>query len=222
LRPAKQVLVEAAVDSLDAAVAAERAGAHRIELCARLDIGGTTPTLALIEKVLERVKLPVIVMVRPRGGDFDYSDDEVELMTKEVARISRLQPAGIVTGAIGANGRLRRSDLSQLLEAAEGLAVTFHRAFDALGDQPAAMEELIDIGFDRILTAGGASSALEGVERLADLVRQARGRITIIAGGGVRAHNVGELIRRTGVHEVHARYVDDEQLGGLVLAARTA
>src|SRR5256714_5420963 len=215
----KHVLVEAAVESLDAAIAAERAGAERIELCARLDLGGTTPSSTLIEKVLERVRIPVVVMVRPRKGGFVYTDDELALMTKDVARISRLQPAGIVTGAIGADGQLHRPGLSRLVGAAGDLPTTFHRAFDALADQPAAIEELIDIGFKRILTAGGASSALEGVKRIAVLVERVRERMTVIAGGGVRAHNVGEVISRTGVREVHARYVDEEQMRSLVAAA---
>ncbi|HKR08601.1 MAG TPA: copper homeostasis protein CutC [Gemmatimonadaceae bacterium] len=215
----KQVLVEAAVENSDAAVAAERAGARRIELCARLDLGGTTPNLALIEKALDQARIPVLVMVRPRGGDFVYTDDELTSMSKDIARICRLQPAGIVTGAIGADGRIRRSDLARLLDAAGDLPVTFHRAFDALVDQTAAVEELIDIGVSRILTAGGAESALAGVERIGALVKRARERITIIAGGGVRAHNVVDVIRRTGVGEVHARFVDDEQMLTLVAAA---
>jgi len=221
LPSAKQVLVEAAVETADAAVAAERAGAQRIELCARLEVGGTTPSLPLVENVLDRVKIPVFVMVRPRGGDFVYSGDELRLMAEEVGRIARLQPAGIVTGAIGADGALPQPDLSRLLGAAADLPTTFHRAFDALSDQSAALEQLIDIGFKRVLTAGGASSALEGVERITGLVEQARERITIVAGGGVRAHNVGEVIRRTRVREVHARYVDEEQMRILVEASRT-
>ena len=215
------MFVEAAVESLDAAVAAERAGAQRIELCARLDLGGTTPTLTLVEKVLEKAKIPVHVMIRPRGGDFVYTDHELISITKDAVRVCRLQPAGLVTGAIGADRQLRRSDVSRLLDAAGDLSITFHRAFDALADQQTALEELIDLGVKRILTAGGASSALAGVERIAGLVKQARERITIIAGGGVRAHNVGEVIRRSEVREVHARYVDDDQMRSLVGAART-
>ena len=214
------MLVEAAVESLDAAVAAERAGALRIELCARLDIGGTTPSLATIESVLEQVKIPVHVMVRPRGGDFVYTNDELNSMVNDIARICGLQPAGIVTGAIGANGQLQQPGLSRLLGAARDLPVTFHRAFDALVEQPAALEELIDIGFRAILTAGGASSALDGLDRIAALVRRARERITVIAGGGVRAHNVAKVIQETRVREVHARYVDDEQMRSLVAAVR--
>ncbi|HJP58529.1 MAG TPA: copper homeostasis protein CutC [Gemmatimonadaceae bacterium] len=218
----KPVLVEAAVESLDAAVAAERAGAQRIELCARLDIGGTTPSMTLIESALERLKIPVYVMVRPRGGDFVYTDDELNLMVNDSARVGRLGPAGIVTGAIGANGKVDRSILSRLVDAAGDLPITFHRAFDALADQQAALDELIDIGVNRILTAGGASSALDGVERIATLVKRAGERITIIAGGKVRAHNVAEVIHRSGVREVHARYLSARQMLDLVAAARTA
>lgn len=206
---------------MEAAVAAERAGAQRLELCARLDLGGTTPSLALIENVLEQIKIPVYVMVRPRGGDFVYTHDELTAMVKDIVRICRLQPAGIVTGAIGPHSQLHRSDVLQLRDATGDLPITFHRAFDTIAHQQGALEELIDIGIKGILTAGGASSALHGVKRIAGLVEQARERITIIAGGGVRADNLVEVIRKTGVRAVHARYVDQEQMRTLVAAART-
>jgi copper homeostasis protein len=218
-RDKPSVVVEAAVESLEGALAAERAGVDRIELCANLEVGGTTPNLSLIKKVKEHVRIPVHVMVRPRAGDFVYSDDEVDLMTDKIALIRAMKPAGIVTGALDRNGRVALS-LSRLVRAAKDLPVTFHRAFDQIPDKSSALQQLIEIGVVRILTAGGTSSAIEGVETIAALVRRGVGRITILAGGGVRAHNVRELIDRAAVREIHARFEDEEQMQSLVNTAR--
>ena len=213
------VLVEAAVETVDAALAAEQAGAARIELCGRLDIGGITPLLSVIESTLSRVRIPVHVMVRPRGGDFIYDEDEISHMAKDVELIRSRRPAGIVTGAIASNGKLARPHLSRLLAAADGVPVTFHRAFDELLHAHAALEDLIELGIARVLTSGGGVSALAGAANIAALVRQARDRIIIVAGGGVRAPNVRELLDHTAVREVHARFVDEEQMRSLVQAA---
>lgn len=159
-------------------------------------------------------------MVRPRGGDFVYSDDEIGLMAKDISVIRRLNPAGIVTGVLDTKNGIMTSALTRLIEAAEELPITFHRAFDQVADKFLALDQLIELGVARILTSGGASAAADGAEMIATLVRQASDRITIIAGGGVRGHNVGELIERTGVREVHARFVDEEQMRSLVSAVR--
>lgn len=216
----RPVLVEAAVETVDAAAGAERAGADRIELCGRLDLGGTTPLLSVIEKVLEQVGLPVHVMIRARGGEFVYSEDEISLMAKDIELIRSRRPAGIVTGAVAANGQLHTSHLLRLLAAADGVPVTFHRAFDALAHPHAALEDLVDLGIARVLTSGGGVSATAGAATLAALVKQARDRVTIIAAGGVRAPNARELIQRTGVREVHARFVDEDQMRALVQTVR--
>ena len=214
------VLVEAAVETVDAAVAAQEAGVARIELCGRLDIGGTTPLLSVIERTLKEVRIPVTVMVRPRGGDFTYSQDEISLMTKDIELIRSLEPAGIVTGVSGPGGQLHTSQLVRLLAAADVVPVTFHRAFDALLHPHAVLEDLVDLRIARLLTSGGGVSALAGAASIAALVRQARDRITIVAGGGVRAPIARELVERTGVREVHARFVDESQMRQLVEAVR--
>lgn len=216
----RPVLVEAAVETAEAAVAAQRAGASRIELCGRLDIGGTTPLLSVIEETLSLVEIPVCVMVRPRGGDFTYNVDEVSLMAKDVELIRSRRPAGIVLGLTGRGGQLHMSHLLRLLAAANSVPVTFHRAFDALLHPHAALEDLVDLRIARVLTSGSGVSAAAGADNLAALVRQARDRITIIAAGGIRAPNVGELVQRTGVREVHARFVDEAQMKALVEAVR--
>src|SRR4051812_19844419 len=214
------IIVEAAVETVDAAVGAAQAGADRLELCADLEHGGTTPSLRLIHAVRAATDLPVYVMVRPRPGNFVYSKDEIALMVKAIELICTSEPSGIVTGAIGADRRLDMASTRSLATTARTMSVTFHRAFDDLAEPLDALDQLIQLGVSRILTAGGSPTAHEGVERIAALVKRACGRITIIAGGDVRAHNVREIIARTGVSEVHARFVDYAQMRDLVAAAR--
>jgi copper homeostasis protein len=198
-------LVEAAVETLPSALAAERAGAGRIELCANLHHGGTTPSAALIAAVSERVQIPVFVLVRPRGGDFVYSIDEVDVMKRDIDVARRNGAAGIVIGALNRDHRVNVATTSELFESCSGLPVTFHRALDTTPDPAEALEYLIEIGVSRVLTSGGAPTALEGVDVIARLVNQASDRITVMAGGGIREHNVRAVISRTGVREVHAR-----------------
>lgn len=204
---AQPILIEAAVESLESALAAERAGANRIELCANLSVGGTTPSASLIAAVLDETNLPVFVMIRPRGGGFVYSDDEIDQMLRDIERARSTSAAGIVTGVLTPDARVDVERTGALVNAASGLPVTFHKAFDSTDNLPEALEQLIQIGVSRVLTSGGAPTALEGASAIADLVDRARDRIAIIAGGGVREHNVRELIVRTGVREVHARDV---------------
>ena len=215
-----RIIVEAAVESVDVALAAERAGANRLELCADLENGGTTPSLKLLDAVQSATALPIQVMIRPRPGDFVYSEEEIARMIRDMELIRNRERCGIVTGVISADGELDLRSLERLMAAASGAPVTFHRAFDRLADPVDALEPLIELGVARILTSGGAASANEGVEVLATLVTRAGGRIAILAGGGVRAHNVREIIARTGTREVHARYVDYAQMTALVAAAR--
>ncbi len=213
-------LVEAAVETLDSAFAAERAGADRIELCENLSDGGTTPAMKLIAEVAERTRLPVFALIRPRAGDFAYSDNEFDQMVRDSELARRLGIAGIVTGALTPDGRVDVERTRILVEAAGGLPVTFHRAIDSAADLPAALEEAIEAGASRVLTSGGAATAVERVDLIAALVGQARERITVIAGGGIREHNVRDVIARTGVREVHARLIDEGQMRGLVDAVR--
>ncbi len=213
-------LIEAAVETLDSALAAERAGADRIELCENLSDGGTTPAMKLIAEVTERTRLPVFALIRPRAGDFAYSDNEFDQMVRDSELARRLGIAGIVTGALTPDGRVDVERTRILVEAAGGLPVTFHRAIDSAADLPAALEEAIETGASRVLTSGGAATAVEGVDLIAALVGQARERITVIAGGGIREHNVRDVIARTGVREVHARLIDEGQMRGLVDAVR--
>jgi copper homeostasis protein len=198
-------LVEAAVDTLQSALIAERAGARRIELCASLSDGGTTPSAGLISAVVERVSIPVFVLIRPRGGGFAYSKDDITVMRRDVEVARRGGAHGVVIGALDPDGRVDVPNMRELVRAANGLPAAFHRAFDLTPDLSDALERLIEAGVSRVLTSGAAATALEGADAIARLVDQARGRITVMAGGGVRESNVREIIGRTGVSEVHAR-----------------
>jgi copper homeostasis protein len=208
-RPTMSVLVEAAVDSLDDALAALAGGAGRLELCARLDLGGTTPALALIERVAREARVPVLAMIRPRGGDFVYSPIEKETMHADVDAALRAGAAGVVLGALDRTGRVDAATTASLVRAAAGAPVPFHRAIDETPDPLAALDALIELGIARVLTSGGARSALEGADTLAELVRRAGDHIGVVAGGGVRGHNARLLIERTGVRELHARCEGD-------------
>jgi copper homeostasis protein len=199
------ILLEACVDTVDSAVAAESAGAGRVELCAGLVEGGTTPSAGLIAEVRERTSLPVFVMVRPRGGDFVYGAPDRAVMLRDVAAARAAGAHGIVSGALRRDGAIDEGLTGALVEAAAPLPFTFHRAFDLTPDLSAALDALCAQGVARVLTSGGAERALAGADRIAALVRQSAGRLAILAGGGVRARHAAELVRRTGVGEVHAR-----------------
>jgi copper homeostasis protein len=212
-------LVEAAVDTFASAVAAERAGAGRIELCASLSDGGTTPSAGVVAAVVEQCRLPVFVLVRPRGGDFVYSDAEMGIMLRDIQLAKSLGADGIVTGALDGNARIDRDRTRELVRVAKDLPVTFHRAFDYTANLAESLDELIDAKVSRVLTSGGANTALEGAPRISVLVKQAGARMTIVAGGGIRESNVQEVVTLTGVGEVHARICSI--VGGTV-PARTA
>jgi len=201
------ILIEAAVESLDAALAAVEGGAHRLELCTDLAHGGTTPDLNLLHVQLA---IPVFVLVRPRAGDFVYTDAEHGTMLEQIARARSGGAHGIVTGDLILD---RTRDL---IAAARPLPVTFHRAFDVFPDRSDALERLIELGVERVLTSGGAPSAPEGAEEIRRLVVQAKGRIEIMPGGGINPNNVARLAQQTGVREVHFSVKDAEKVRAVV------
>jgi copper homeostasis protein len=186
-------------------MAAERGGAGRVELCDALFDGGTTPSAGMIAAVKARVAIPVFVIIRPRGGGFVYSDDEVDVMLRDIAEAKRLGVDGIVVGPMTEQADPHVVQTRKLIDAAGNLPVTFHRAFDLARDQTAALETLVSLGVRRVLTSGGAPTALAGVDMLHELVRQAANRVTILAGGGIDERNVHDVVERGGVAEVHVR-----------------
>jgi copper homeostasis protein len=196
-------LCEVCVDSVAGAIAAEQGGADRIELCANLVEGGTTPSAGMIRAVCDAISLPVMVMIRPRGGHFCYDASEITTMRYEAAAVLATDVAGIVIGALHGDGSIDHATCVQLCQAAQGRSVTFHRAFDQVADPFAALETLVTLGINRVLTSGQADSAWQGMSRLRQLVQLAASRISIMAGGGIRAHRVQTILRETGVREIH-------------------
>ena len=199
------ILVEAAVESLDDALAAVEGGADRLELCGNLAVGGITPAPSLVTNVLERVDVPVYVMIRPRGGSFVHSPVELDQMCRDIESMHELGADGIVVGVLDPRRVIDERRMESLVATADGLPVTFHRAFDRVADRCSALDTLMELGVDRVLTSGGAPSALAGADALRDLVEHADDRIVIMASGGVRPHNAAEIVRVTGVRELHAR-----------------
>ena len=199
------VLVEAAVDTFADALAAQADGVHRIELCGPLHDGGTTPSAGLIARCSEKLLVSVHVLIRPRAGDFVYSDDDIEIMSKDIAVAKEFGVDGVVIGALTAEGEIDAETMSQLITMASPLRVGFHRAFDQVRDQDEALELLVSLQVDHILTSGGAKSAMEGADRIKQLVERAGDRIGIIAGGSITARNAANIVASTGVHSVHGR-----------------
>ena len=199
----RSVLVEACVATVASALAAESAGAGRLELCGDLVEGGITPSYGMLTRVVERVTLPVSVLIRPRGGDFLFDGDESEVMLRDIAAARTAGARGVVIGALDREGRIDRELTRRLADAARPMEVTFHRAFDLAQDPSLALETLIGLGVERLLTSGQAPSALRGVETIAALVRQADDRITVMAGGGINEANAARVVSETGVREIH-------------------
>jgi copper homeostasis protein len=198
------VLLEVCVDSVASAVAAEKGGAHRLELCANLPEGGITPSAGMIAMVRNRVAIPVHVLIRPRPGNFCYAPDEFEVMKGDIVLARQLGAKGVVLGILTPDRDIDVLRTGELVRFARPLSVTFHRAFDVVAKNSAALESVIETGADRILTSGGAPTAAEGVQAIARLAAAARERVTIMACGKIRENNVRTLLSATGVREVHA------------------
>jgi copper homeostasis protein len=196
-------LVEVCVEGIDGAVAAEAGGAHRIELCASLIEGGITPSLGTVRAAVAAVRVPVMVMVRPRGGDFLYSAREFATMLEDVAAIRSAGAAGVVFGCLLPDGTIDEARTRALVAAARPLSVTVHRAFDMTPDPAAALEALVRCGVDRVLTSGQRARGIDGVSVLAGLVRQAAGRIVVLGCGDLDAATIGDVRRGAGLAELH-------------------
>jgi copper homeostasis protein len=222
------VTVEICVQGIASALAAEAGGADRVELCEDLAVGGVTPSAGVIAVVCRRLAIPVHVLVRPRGGDFVYTDDEFAAMLHDIAAARAQGAAGIVAGPLSGDGTVDRSRCEQLVAAARPLGVTFHRAIDEARDPFEALEVLAELGFERVLTSGQAPSAAEGLERLVRMKTRARGRLAILAGGRIDEQTIPRLVG-AGLDEIHigsaacaGGVTRPEQVGRLVAIARSA
>jgi len=198
-----RILVEICCENLADAVAAKAARADRLELAQALELGGLTPSPCLALVVGARVSIPFVAMVRPRGGDFVYQDAELGVMERDAGLLLEAGASGIVMGCLTRDGRIDERACKRLIAVAGDAEVVFHRAFDRLKDPMDALESLIDLGVSRVLTSGGAKTALDGAERIKALIGRAEGRIEILAGGGIREANVEQVVRRTGCTQVH-------------------
>jgi len=200
----RKCLLEISVETLEAALAAARGGADRIELCGNLSAGGITPSAALMHAVRAHLSIPVFVMIRPRAGDFFYSSAESSEMRRSIADAKESGIDGVVLGALTKNHRVDVERTRELVEFAKPLSVTHHRAFDEAADLRQALEDVIQSGAERILTSGGAKSALEGAEVLAELIEAAGERIVILPGAGIGATNIEQVAQQTGAREFHS------------------
>ncbi len=199
----RRYLLEISVETLEAALAAHRGGADRVELCGNLNIGGVTPSVELMRKVRAQLRIPIFGMIRPRGGEFIYSDAEFAEMKRSIGEAKRARMDGVVLGLLKNKRRVDIGRTRELVEFARPLHVTFHRAFDDCGDLRRTLEEVIQTGASRILSSGGAKSAVEGAAVLAELVAAAGNHITIVPGAGISASNIARAVKETGAREFH-------------------
>ncbi len=198
-----EILIEVCLDSVASAIAAERGGARRVELCGNLLEGGVTPSAGLIELVRARTTTGLQVMIRPRGGDFCYTAEEFETMRRDIIVAKKLGADGVVVGILDARGNVDMGRTRELVELARPLNVTFHRAFDMSDDLLRALEDICATGADRLLTSGGEQTASQGVDMIGRLVKAARGRIVIMAGSGITDENAVSIIEHARVREIH-------------------
>ncbi|GLO60017.1 copper homeostasis protein CutC [Vibrio sp. MACH09] len=197
------VQLEVCIDNLESLPNAIAGGATRIELCSSLALGGLTPSYGLMKKAAELSTVPVYAMIRPRQGDFLYQDSDIDSMLEDIHVAKQAGLQGIVFGLLTAEGDIDIERSKRIMQSAAGLGVTFHRAIDQCNDYNQAIEAIAELGCQRILTSGLAASADQGCEVIADMVKKANGRFSIMAGAGVNAHNVTNIVRCTGITEVH-------------------
>ena len=206
-------LLEICVDSLVSALAAQNGGADRIELCDNLYEGGTTPSAAIIEIAREILDIEVQVIIRPRGGDFLYSDLEFKTMKRDIEITKKLNANGVVIGILKADGTIDIARCKELVDLARPLNVTFHRAFDMTKDPFKALEDVVQTGADRLLTSGQMNEAPYGAKLIAELVKKAGNRIIIMPGAGINKDNIKDMVNITGASEYHltgSKYIESK------------
>jgi copper homeostasis protein len=197
------MIIEIVVYNLESALLAQQGKADRIELCDNPGEGGTTPSWGMMEIVRKKTNLDIMVMIRPRGGDFCYSSEEFDVMKADIITAKRAGVDGVVLGILTPSGRIDSSRCTELIQLARPMSVTCHRAFDMTKDLTLSLNECISCGFDRILTSGGKEKAIDGVETIAMLNREAKGAIKIMPGSGVNESNVKAIVSTSNVEEIH-------------------
>ena len=203
-RASSKPLLEICIESVASAIAAEQGGAQRVELCDYLAGGGTTPSAGMIEVVRQSISIGLHVLIRPRRGDFLYSPAEFEVMKRDIQLSRQLGVDGVVIGALTKDGSIDVDGTQALIDAAEGMSITFHRAFDRAADPYQALDALLQLNVHRLLTSGQQETALQGADLIRELRERSEGKLIILPGGGVTPDNVRELVAKTGVEEVHA------------------
>lgn len=197
-------LLEVCTGSVESVIAARDGGAARFELCSALEVGGITPSVGLMRLTREVKDIAMHVLIRPRGGDFLYNEAEIQCMEQDIIAARDCGADGVVIGALTADGNIDKTTCSRLVKAAQGMNITFHRAFDMCCDPFRALEEIIELGCNRILTSGLAATAEAGIPLIKRLVTTADGRIMIMPGCGVNATNAARILQETGATEIHA------------------
>jgi copper homeostasis protein len=198
-----KILLEICCGSIDDAIQSEKGGADRVELCSALFLGGLTPSIGTVQEAKRRLTIPVIAMVRPRGGGFCYSDAEFATMERDAEAAVASGADGVVFGILKQDGRIDRRRTARLCKIIGNRQAVFHRAFDVTPNPFDALEQLIDLGITRVLTSGQKESAPEGVELIAKLIGRAGQRIEILPGGGIRPYNIKEIVKRTRCRQIH-------------------
>ena len=201
-----RILLEVAVESFDGALAAAGAGADRLELCSHLDVGGLTPPLELFDRIRAAIPIPIVVMIRPRAGDFVYSAAELNRMAEQIQSFGECQTNGFVFGVLTASGAIDSGACANLIGQCGRMPAVFHRAWDERPRTLAELEMLIELGFTRLLTSGGAVGALAGMTNIREWIATAGGRIEILPGAGIDPGNVGEIVLQTGCTQVHGTF----------------
>ena len=208
--------LEVCCGDMQSVLAAKEGGAHRVELCQALEVDGLTSSQEMIEQAIS-LGIPVQVLIRPREGDFVYDEEEVESMLGDIRLAKKLGANGIVIGALRQDGSIDEATIRRLVDEAEGLSITFHRAFDVCSQPLEALEQIISLGCHRLLTSGQAPSAEQGIPLIKKLVEQSAGRIIIMPGAGVNVNNAHEILSETGANEIHGSlrkdgHTDSEQV----------
>jgi copper homeostasis protein len=204
--------LEIACFNIQSAHIAQWAGADRIELCEDYSKGGITPSFEKIAEAREEISIPLFVMIRPRSGDFIYSGEEFELMKQQVLFCKTNKINGVVFGMLDANGNIDVKRCKELVALASPMQVTFHRAFDEVKNLFDSLETLVECGFSRVLTSGQMKPVIYGTEIISSLIEKAKGRISIMPGGGIRNHNISEVKKKTGATEFHSAALNSETL----------